>query len=678
MPLPAMSDGMPHGYCFLWNPSLVWLHAISDGLTALAYFSIPVALLLFVRRRTDLPFPQLFALFGLFILACGTTHILGVVNIWVPTWWLTGGAKAVTAMASVPTAIILYRQLPAALALPSPAELRAANAALQAEIVQRQVAQTQLEEAQRELESRVQARTAELARVNAELELEHQRYQTLVEASAHVVWTTDVSGAMTTPQPAWDAFTGQHPDESRGLGWLGAAAEEDRVAIQRAWAAATSGEPGHELRVRLRRADATWRTVEMHVVAVRPDAGPATECVATLEDMTEQVETDRRLGDLERQLHQAQRLESIGRLAGGVAHDFNNLLTVIEGTSTLLLEELPPESSPHDDALEIRKAARRAGYLTRQLLAFSRQQVLRPQPTRLSEVVVSLESLIRRLIGESIRLTTTFDAPHGVILADRTQLEQVIMNLAVNARDAMPDGGTLRIAITEQVLVGELADTLALMPGRYVQLEVTDTGHGMDALTSTRIFEPFFTTKPMGKGTGLGLATVYGIVKQSGGSIRVRSAVGEGTTFTLFFPLLEDTAEPALGALADEPITKGDAVTVILAEDDDAVRQYTARVLTMAGYRVVTAENGAEALRVAAEQRSPVQLLLTDVVMPGMNGAQLAERFRALHPQARIVFMSGYTDDPATRDAIGAEGATFIAKPFTPSYLITKLRLLLR
>jgi two-component system, cell cycle sensor histidine kinase and response regulator CckA len=369
--------------------------------------------------------------------------------------------------------------------------------------------------------------------------------------------------------------------------------------------------------------------------------------------------TERR--QLEAELLQSQRMEAIGRLAGGIAHDFNNLLTAILGFSHAVLEDLPPEDGRRDDLVDIVTAAERAADLTRQLLAFSRRQVLQPRVLSLNDTIRSLERLLRRVIGEDIQLEARLDPRLLRVKADAGQLEQVIVNLAVNAREAMPRGGRLTLETRNLRFISVPSAVRSHGPMTdYVSLRVTDTGQGMDAEVAARVFEPFFTTKE--QGTGLGLSTVYGIVKQTGGDIDVFSTPGRGTTFTVYLPATAET--PAGGdAAAAGPVPAGDA-TILLAEDEEAVRRLIKRLLVADGYRVLEAANGEHALEVAGAWEGPIDLLLTDLIMPRMNGRDLAVALRERRPGVRLAFMSGYTADAYGRDTSPLPGAPFLQKPF--------------
>jgi PAS domain S-box-containing protein len=385
--------------------------------------------------------------------------------------------------------------------------------------------------------------------------------------------------------------------------------------------------------------------------------------------------TDRRR--LEAQLRQAQKMEAVGRLAGGVAHDFNNVLTAISGYAELLLREIAADDSRHTKVLGILRGADQAAALTRQLLAFSRRQMVRPRVLDLNEVIDEMEDLLRRLIGEDVELVTRLDPGLGRIKADRGQIEQLLMNLAANARDAMPMGGRLAVETANLELDDAFVQGhVGAVTGRHVQLTVRDTGHGMDKETQSHIFEPFFTTKELGKGTGLGLATVYGIVKQAGGYIWVESDIGRGTSFTIYFPI---TDQPAEGG--DRPVSvvgaEGGDETVLVVEDDEMVRALVGQALQAAGYRVLSAGDGDEALQLAHQHPSAIELMVTDVVMPGMNGPQLVERLHASRPETAILFISGYADSTVVRQQVLLAGSQFLQKPFTVESLLARVRILL-
>ena len=413
--------------------------------------------------------------------------------------------------------------------------------------------------------------------------------------------------------------------------------------------------------------DGTSITVHLSVRLVRAVETPSVYYELVAENITEQRA-------LETQLRQAVKMEAIGRLAGGVAHDFNNLLMVIKGHTELLLERVAPDEWSHQKVEQVQRAADRAAALTRQLLAFSRMQLLQPKVIDLNFVVGEMGRLLPRLIGEDIELTIRLNAELGRVKADQTQIEQVIMNLAVNARDAMPDGGKLLIE-TSNV---ELDESYArrhppLCAGHFAMLAVTDSGVGMDAETQAHIFEPFFTTKEKGKGTGLGLATVYGVVKQSGGYIWVYSEKDRGTTFKIYLPRVEEPVDAARGGEVAGETPKG-RETILLAEDEDAVRDIAREFLQLSGYTVLEASDGASALALAERHDGPIQLLVTDMIMPGMTGRELAQRLVEKRPELKIVFMSGYTEYTTTRQGSILENEILLTKPFTRIMLTRTVR----
>jgi two-component system cell cycle sensor histidine kinase/response regulator CckA len=421
---------------------------------------------------------------------------------------------------------------------------------------------------------------------------------------------------------------------------------------------------------RVIRPDGTERIVEERSTIVRDPAGRPIRMVGTVLDVTDHQR-------LEEQLRQAQKMEAVGRLAGGVAHDFNNLLTAILGSAELLLGRLGPDHPERVEAEEIRKAALWAADLTRQLLAFSRQQVLDPQVFDLSAVVADMDKMLRRLVRADITFRTRLASDLGAVRADPGQIEQVIMNLAVNACDAMPGGGTLTIETANVELgAGRERDQLTANPGRYVMLTVSDTGTGMSATTQAHIFEPFFTTKERGKGTGLGLSTVYGIVKQSEGYVWLESEPGRGTTFKVYLPRVDapiETPAPGLAPVA----ARGGAETILVVEDQEPVRRLTCKILETQGYAVLVAADGPEALQMAERHQGVIDILVTDVVMPGMSGREVGRRLAAVRPGMRVLYLSGYADDSIVSHGVLAPGLAFLQKPFTPETLARRVRELL-
>jgi len=423
-------------------------------------------------------------------------------------------------------------------------------------------------------------------------------------------------------------------------------------------------------------AEVQWKHKDGHTITVRLSgraASLAEEQEEVLELIAEDI-TERRL--LEEQFRQAQKMEAVGRLAGGVAHDFNNLLMVINGYTEVLLEQLEKGTGMHQKVESIQQAADRAATLTRQLLAFSRKQLLELKVVDVNSAIGDMERLLRPLIGENIELVTRLSSESGRTRADAGQLEQVIMNLVVNAKDSMPDGGKITIQSANVVVRPNMAQHRYIQPGRYSVISVTDTGHGMDKETLSRIFEPFFTTKEKGKGTGLGLSTVYGIVKQTNGYVFAETKVGVGTTFYVYLPRVQDVPEET-GPADTHESGKGGCETVLLVEDEDSVRELVRVTLSSRGYNVLEAENGERGLQLATESKDPIDLLVTDVMMPGMGGRDLVRKLLAIRPGIKVLYLSGYTEDALLTQGSLGPGAAFLQKPFTLQNLAKKVRELL-
>ena len=523
-----------------------------------------------------------------------------------------------------------------------------------------------------ELEARVQQRTQQLAQELNErrrAEVDRERLATAIEQAAETIVVTDPQGFIVYANPAFEAASGYTRAEAIGqnprIVKSGVQGDEfysvlwETIAAGRIWKG----------QIVNRRKDGRLFTEEATISPVRNSAGAITSYVAVKRDITRDLM-------LEAQLLQSQKMESIGRLAGGVAHDFNNILAVILTSTAFALETVKEEGSLRNDILEIQEAGERAAALTRQLLAFSRKQIMKVEPIALNSLIDGLEKMLKRVIGEDIDLVKDLAPDLGVVRADPGQIEQVIMNLAVNARDAMPEGGTLTIRTRNVKLeaeAGVLDDAPATAP--RVLLEVVDTGVGMDGPTKAMLFEPFFTTKERGKGTGLGLPTVYGIVTQSGGNIRVWSEPGKGTVVSVFLPPCSSPATDAPRPLPAAKLTGTE--TVLVVEDDASVRSLCRRMLVSAGYTALVAEDGCAALTLCKNHPGDIQIVLSDVVMPQMSGRAFGERLAEVRPGARILFMSGYTDDAIGRQGILEPGVNFIAKPFSQEELLRAVRALL-
>jgi PAS domain S-box-containing protein len=496
-------------------------------------------------------------------------------------------------------------------------------------------------------------------------EEEHHRVLArLVEQSSNLVLVTDTSGRIEYVNPRFTEVTGYALSDLAGqTPRILKSGLTPKATYESLWSTILGGGTWQGELTDRTKGGATF-VAAVTISPIVDDAGKVTHFVGSQEDVTER----RRL---EAEVRQSQKLESLGMLAGGIAHDFNNLLTAILGYAGFLAEELPKGSEAQADAIEIHRTGERAAALTRQLLAFSRRQAISPVELDLGELVVNLSKMLRRLIGEDIELSVIPSVVAPFVMADPGQIEQVVLNLAVNARDAMPNGGVLRIE-TGFAEVESAGGPMGPAPGRWAMLRVADTGTGMSEETLARIFEPFFTTKEKGRGTGLGLATCFGIVKQSGGHIRVRSALGEGSVFEVLLPAIEQGAGPRAPSLVPAPQPEGSA-KVLLAEDEPAVRAMAARVLADAGYEVVVASNGEEALGIVQHHPDAFALLVTDVVMPRMGGIELAAAARALCPGLGVLLVSGYADVPAL-DRVQRGGESFLAKPFTAGALVRRVR----
>ena len=497
---------------------------------------------------------------------------------------------------------------------------------------------------------RSQRRRAEAGRQESE-----DRLRRIFDHVSDALFIADDSGRILDANPAACALTGLSVDELREVPLQTVLPESANGSTSPSSRASPNGQPGGN-------PGQPNRVLQIDAAAFAPGV-----LVYTVRDLTNQSR-------LEEQLAQSQKMDAVGQLAGGVAHDFNNLLTVIMSYSTLLLSDFEEKDPRRGDVQEISNAATRAAGLTSQLLAFSRKQLMEPRVISINTVVSGIEKLLRRLIGEDIELATTLERDLYLINADPGQLEQVLINLAVNARDAMPDGGRLHITTSNTELSTDHSDRhLSAAPGKYIMVAVSDTGTGMTREVQQRVFEPFFTTKLQGKGTGLGLSTVYGIVKQSGGDVWIYSEPGKGTTFKVYFPRVAE-GEEAAPAREDGQAARGGTETVLIVEDDASLRALSARILEGNGYTVLLARNGLEALAIAGGHSGHIDLVASDVVMPKMNGRPLVEKLLETRKEMSVLFMSGYTDDEVMRRGVIDGRTAFLQKPFTPAQFAKKVR----
>lgn len=502
---------------------------------------------------------------------------------------------------------------------------------------------------------------------------------TTLKSIVDAVIATDIYGLITFMNPVAENLTGWRQEEATGKPLK----EVFKIFME------DTGAPSDDSVTHIVKGEVI-SGLRDHTVLVAKDGGkvPIDECASPIKDshgktlgailifhdMTETRRADQERAALQEQLRQSQKMEAIGRLAGGIAHDFNNFLTIIKGYSQLSLLELREGDPVRVNIEDIEKATERAANLVRQLLAFSRRQVMEMKIIDLNALSRDLDKMLRRVIGEDIELITVFGDNLGKIKADSGQIEQVILNLAVNARDAMPRGGKLIIETANAQLDETYARShIAVMPGNYVMLSVSDTGAGMSPEIKERIFEPFYTTKEKGKGTGLGLSTVYGIIKQTGGNIWVYSEPEKGTTFKIYLPRVDESLEEARTSQPAKTLPRG-GETVLIVEDEAEVRRLTVRILKNQGYRVLEASRGEDALQVYAQYGAPVHLMVTDVILPGMSGRELAERLRSLHPKLKVLYMSGYTENTIIHNEVLEEGVNYIQKPFSLKKLVRTVR----
>lgn len=507
----------------------------------------------------------------------------------------------------------------------------------------------------------------QISRVRRKIAEREELFQLITENAADMIAVVNADGTRAYNSPSYQRLLGYSPEELRKTSAYEQIHPDDRSKVVKAADEAKQSGRGRRVEYRIRHKDGRWITLESTASVVRDSKKQIEKLVIVNRDITERKQ-------LEEQLHLSQKIEAIGRLSGGIAHDFNNLLGVIIGYTETLLKRMKPED-PYREAIdEIQLAGKRAASLTQQLLAFSRKQVLEPKILDLNAVASEIGKMLGRLIGENIHLEFVLSESIGMVKADRTQIEQVILNLAVNARDAMPQGGKLTIE-TANVELDAASATRAqyLAPGSYVLLKVTDTGCGMSPHVQAHIFEPFFTTKEKGKGTGLGLATVYGVIKQSGGYVLVESELGKGTTFEIYLPRVAAAPEDAKETGPSAKSVRKHRAAVLLVEDERSLRKLTRNSLQEMGYTVLEAADAFQALHIAKQTEIEIDLLLTDVIMPGMSGRALADALSGSRPQTKVLYMSGYSDGEIATQGVLNAGTSILRKPFTQDELIRRV-----
>jgi PAS domain S-box-containing protein len=643
----------PHGICLLWEPELIWLHVISDALISLAYFSIPFALAIFVSKRRDLKFGWVYWSFGIFIMACGLTHVLSIYTLWVPIYGIEGLVKAATAAASIFTAGMLWPLLPELLTIPSPFELRQARAALEEE----ESKSRESEQLLRQFRQSQQALRESMARLTA-----------VVETAVDGFILIDSRGRILLFNPACERLFGYRADEVFH--------ENVKILMPQTYSLhhddyvknfLQTGERkiiGIGREVTGLRKDGSTFPMDLSVGEAKQDGESI--FVGIIHDLTERKLT-------EQQLRQAQKMEMVGQLSGGIAHDFNNLLTVIVGNAEHLSAQLKSRQDLQQFANEICQAGERGAELTQRLLAFSRRQMLQPVAIDCHELIESMRKLLRRTLRENIETGTDFTSEAVVAFADRAQLESALLNLALNAQDAMPAGGHL---ILGTGVVSLDAQDQSLHPeiksGAYAMIAVTDDGAGMTPEVAARAFEPFFTTKDVGKGSGLGLSMVFGFAKQSNGHVSIYSEQGLGTTVRLYLPHVIVSAQTRSAPDEDKSMPKG-SETILVAEDDPFVRSSVILRIESLGYTVVAAVNGSDAL-VKLRAHPDIDMLFTDIVMPGMSGWQLADLAHQIQPDLPIVFTSGYAMEALVEQGRAPPRSIILTKPYRKAELARRLR----
>jgi two-component system cell cycle sensor histidine kinase/response regulator CckA len=515
----------------------------------------------------------------------------------------------------------------------------------------------------------VKGRDIRRAKEVAEKNLRDQEAQVrlIAEHTLDLIYLLDQKGQFIYANPSFKRSLGLDSDALLGKKAFSLFHPDDRTVARMAFQEALETQSDRTVQFRYKDKEGAWRLFESVINWALDEKGEPVKSVVVARN----IEERKRLED---QVRQAQKMEAVGRLAGGVAHDFNNLLTAINGYSDLLLRSLDRMDPRRSDVEEIKETAGRAATLTQQLLAFSRRQITQPTVLDMNQVVSNLEKMLRRLIGEDIRLNTVRGEGLYRVRVDMGQLEQVLLNLSVNSRDAMPKGGTLSIVTANREVVPTGSDVADEVPvGSYAVLTVTDSGTGMDPATLSHLYEPFFTTKEKGRGTGLGLSTVYGIVHQSGGHIRLTTNMGEGTSFRLYFPRVDEVLSVQEKNTETDEFFKGNE-SVLLVEDDRSVRTLAARVLAASGYQVTEASSGEDALRIVREKSLSVDILVTDVVMNGMTGTELARQFVALHPSTKVLYLSGYMESDTRNSILREVQSSFLGKPFRPRDLVQKVR----
>lgn len=687
--LPALFA--PRGQSHQWTTELVTLHGVSDALIAVAYYAFAAGIFYFLRRRKDVPFPALFLLFVTFMVACGTMHLLEVVAIWQPTYWLSGGIKAVAALLALTAVVAFFRVLPRALNLPSPDLLQQTNEQLEQRV---QLRTSDLSASNAKLAEEVRHREqaeAEIRRLNESLQHRIHELQALLDllpvgiAIAQDPECRDIRtnrlfaemlGIPQQQNASLSAAQGKAP--TFAVLQHGRELNEDELPMQRA---AKENRAFLDFEETIRRHDGRELHVVISAVPLRDAAGLARGCVAAMQDITAQkIAAQERLA-FERRLQETQKLESLGVLAGGIAHDFNNLLTGIIGNASIARLELPPGYGSVRSALDnLEHAAMRAADLCKQMLAYAGKGRFVVQPLSLSRMVKETSELLEVSLNKKTALQLHLGEGLPSFQGDASQIRQVLMNLVLNASEAIGERGgiiSLRTSLVqathdylERAAFGEDVEE-----GRYLCLEVSDTGAGIDQTTLARIFDPFFTTKFTGR--GLGLAAVMGIVRGHKGAIKVYSEIGRGTTFKLLFPAQEMLATPP-DPIVHAGMSRKFEGTILVVDDEEAVRAVAVRILRNAGFKVIVADDGWKGVELVRTNAEPFAAVLLDLTMPQMDGEEAFRLMRELKPNLRVIVMSGFNEQDTTHRFVGRGLAGFVPKPFSAEMLLGKINAVLR
>jgi PAS domain S-box-containing protein len=650
-------DGLPaHGYCLLWQPDLIALHTVSDAVIGAAYFSIPLALVYFVVRRSDLAFGWIFWMFAAFILACGTTHFMDIWVLWHADYGIQGLIKVATAIISATTAVALWPLVVRALSVPSPAQVQRVSEQLASEVQERRRAERSLLQSEQNLRALFEGLTS------------------------HAIYMLDTGGVVTTWNAGATRIKGYSQQEIIGRHFSIFYTPEDRDAGQLTQALEMAEREGRFESEGWRvRKDGSRFWTRSTIQPLRDSAHRLLGYAKITQDITERREAELALQQTRATLLQAQKMETVGQLTGGIAHDFNNLLTTILGGADLLMQRGEVISEGGRRLLRaIGEAAERGSHLTQRLLAFSRKQALAPTVVDINSLIAGMSDLLHRTLGESVGVETVLSAGLWPCFVDRNQLENALLNLAINARDAMPRGGRLTLETGNVFLDDSYAAEHTDVPsGQYVMVAVSDTGSGMSAGVMQRAFEPFFTTKAAGSGTGLGLSQVYGFVKQSGGHIKLYSELGQGATVKIYLPRDKSAAEPAAKEFPASSDTPSGTETVLVVEDHDGVRHYVIDALHHLGYHVLVAEQPERALDLL-DAHPETALLFTDIGLPGMNGRQLADEAQRRQHGLRVLYTTGYARNAVVHNGLIDQGVHLLPKPYTVAALARKLREVLR